>query len=251
MDWHSRYLQQASWTRELRAYLLDAAAIDRAQKVLEVGCGTGAILSDLAQQARRATASQMGIHGLDISLPSLRIARAYAPGVILTQGDAHQLPLADRSFDITLCHFLLLWISDPLLAIREMRRVTKLSGHVLALAEPDYTARRDYPPEFSHVGALQKRALAAQGADPDIGARIADLFHSAGLRIVETGTIAPQQADAIGEQQWASEWDTLREDLSGMLSDAELDHLQQLDLQARRLGQRRLYVPTYFVHAQV
>ncbi|MCK7482052.1 MAG: class I SAM-dependent methyltransferase [Candidatus Moduliflexus flocculans] len=47
MNWHARYSQQAKWTRNLRAYIFDKIKLDDATRVLEVGCGTGAILSEL------------------------------------------------------------------------------------------------------------------------------------------------------------------------------------------------------------
>ena len=67
VDWHARFLQQASWTKDLRAYLFERAGLARARRVLEVGCGTGAILSDLKGEA---------IHGLD--LDPLRLVEAAA-----------------------------------------------------------------------------------------------------------------------------------------------------------------------------
>jgi ubiquinone/menaquinone biosynthesis C-methylase UbiE len=45
MNWHNRFLQQAGWTRDLRTYLFAQAGIERARRVLEVGCGTGAVLA--------------------------------------------------------------------------------------------------------------------------------------------------------------------------------------------------------------
>ena len=57
MDWHKRFVQQAGWTSELRNYLFKRAGLPAARRVLEVGCGSGAILSGLVTGA--------AIHGLD------------------------------------------------------------------------------------------------------------------------------------------------------------------------------------------
>jgi SAM-dependent methyltransferase len=251
MDWHRRYLQQASWTRPLRDYLLEESLLGGADRVLEVGCGTGAVLIDVARHADSSTGRQPSLFGLDLLAPPLKSAQMYIPETILTQGDAHQLPFANHSFEITLCHFLLLWLSDPLGAIREMGRVTRPSGHVLALAEPDYTRRVDGPAELALLGQLQQRALWMQGADASIGSRIADLFDKAGLTIVETGTIAPRNISDYDESEWRQEWDVLRSDLADQVLETELNRLQDLDYEARRAGRRVLYVPTFFVHAQV
>ncbi|NTW13004.1 MAG: hypothetical protein HGA30_06805, partial [Anaerolineales bacterium] len=58
MNWHTRYSQQAKWTRDLRDYIFGKIKLDNAHHVLEVGCGTGAILSELPPR--------LSIHGLDL-----------------------------------------------------------------------------------------------------------------------------------------------------------------------------------------
>ena len=60
-DWHQRYLQQASWTRDLRRYLFAQVGMEKAARVIEIGCGTGAILSDILDS------NPSGVYGLDIS----------------------------------------------------------------------------------------------------------------------------------------------------------------------------------------
>jgi ubiquinone/menaquinone biosynthesis C-methylase UbiE len=135
-----------------------------ASRLLEVGCGTGAILAELSNQT--------GLHGLDINLQALAQCRIHALSAFLVQGNALQLPYLDHSFDIIYCHFLLLWVDDPLLALLEMKRVAKTAGHILAFAEPDYTARVDKPRELVPLGEWQAESLRRQGADPGLGRRL-------------------------------------------------------------------------------
>ena len=46
MDWHARYTQQANWTAQTRRYLYEKAGLSKTARVLEPGCGTGAVLVD-------------------------------------------------------------------------------------------------------------------------------------------------------------------------------------------------------------
>lgn len=251
MDWHKRYLRQASWTRELRAYLLQHAGLSRARRVLEVGCGTGAVLQELLPRGDAEDGQAIAVHGLDISLDALSESRAYAPRAHLARADAHSLPYPSRTFEITFCHFLLLWVKDAPGVVREMSRVTRVGGHVIALAEPAYDARKDLPASLARLGELQQRSLIQQGADPTIGARLARIFQDAGLRIVESGSLSQWQPAAVDDEAFASEWEVLREDLKDFASDAELDAWMQVDDRARRGGRRLLHVPTFFALAQV
>ena len=64
MDWHKRYTQQATWTRDLRSYLFEKAGLANARRVLEVGCGTGANAIFLAQHGFEVTGVDFDIHVL-------------------------------------------------------------------------------------------------------------------------------------------------------------------------------------------
>jgi SAM-dependent methyltransferase len=237
MDWHRRFLQQAKWTRDLRAYLFKQAGLNRDSRVLEVGCGTGAILSELA--------THVWLHGLDIDFAALVQCHVHAPSTSLVQGDALQLPYSDRAFDIVYCHFLLLWVGDPLRALLEMKRVAKAGAHILAFAEPDYTARVDEPPELAPLGQRQAESLRRQGADPGLGARLADLFLRAGIELIETGTLQSAESDASPED-WEIEWAVIESDLAGFIPGEDIHKMRRLDQRARARGERVLYVPTYF-----
>ncbi|MBI5354518.1 MAG: class I SAM-dependent methyltransferase [Chloroflexi bacterium] len=234
MNWHSRYLQQAAWTRDLRVYLFEQAGLAAAHRVLEVGCGTGAILHDLKTSA--------SCHGLDLQPASLAECKVNAPTVSLVCGDGHSLPYPDKFFDITYCHFLLLWVNNPLQVMREMARV---SNQVLAIAEPDYSQRVDEPNELVSLGKWQTESLRRQGANPSFGSQLAETFYQAGIKLIETGPIQSQEVMRTGED-WESEWTVIQSDLRGIAPSGEIQKMKSLDESARRQGKRILHVPTYF-----
>lgn len=243
LNWHDRYRIQAGWTSRLRSYLFEQTILASARRVLEVGCGTGAVMQDLQSPARR-------LFGLDLSAAALVACRQHVPAAGLVRGDVLRLPFADGTYDLTYCHFLLLWVSDPLQVLNEMKRVTVRAGAVLALAEPDYQARIDRPSEHAQLGTKQNEALERQGAALDLGSRLADLFDRAGLRIVETGPLQARPQPPAKEER-ESEWAVLEHDLDGSISPEELEDLKRIHFKAWSRGERILDVPTYFAWGQV
>jgi SAM-dependent methyltransferase len=242
MNWHARYLQQAAWTRDLRAYLFEKAGLNQARGVLEVGCGTGAILQELVTPA--------ALHGLDLDPAALTEYKIHAPKAILTRGDGLLLPYPDRSFDIVYCHYFLLWVRDAVQAVLEMKRVTRAKGHILALAEPDYYARVDKPDELIRLGEWQREALKRQGADPGFGSRLAETFFRAGIKLIETGTIQGAENDPTAEER-EMEWAVIQSDLAGSVTEEEIQKMKQMNEQAWEQGKRVLHVPTYFAWGQI
>jgi ubiquinone/menaquinone biosynthesis C-methylase UbiE len=244
-DWHIRFRLQAAWTAELRRYLLGRVGLPAQPAILEVGCGTGAVLSDLPRLVPGCR-----LHGLDLAPAYLAQARQDVPSARLVQGDAHALPYPTGVFDLVCCHFLLLWLSDPLQSLVEMRRITRSGGWVMALAEPDYGGRIDFPPSLEHLGQAQTRALQQQGADPLAGRQLAAWFTAAGLQDIEVGLLAGQWRLPLDLQTWQAEWAMLRADLGDQFPPAELDRLQAVDRSAYTTGSRLLFVPTFYALGQ-
>lgn len=243
MNWHKRFLQQAGWTRDLRAYLFAQAGLPDARRILEVGCGTGAVLAEVPGPAAR--------FGLDLDPSRLAEARFHTPGACLLCADALLLPFASQTFDLTFCHYLLLWVRDPLRALLEMKRVTRPGGAVLALAEPDYASRLDAPIALEPLGRWQAESLRLQGADPALGARLGELFHQAGIRLLETGPLRGGEIRPPVAEERELEWELLEADLAGIVPAEEVQKMKQLDENAWERGERVLHVPTYFAHGVV
>ena len=245
-EWHQRYLLQTRWTHELTSYLFQRAQITASDSLLEVGCGTGAVLHELVKP------SLSNWIGLDINLEYLFFARENQPQYNFIAGDAHLLPFSDNSFDACLCHFLLLWLTTPTIALQEMRRVTCSGGVVMALAEPDYGGRIDYPDELSIIGKWQTDSLLQQGADPLIGRKLRALFAASGLHQIEAGVLGGEWKTASSGTEQASEWTVIRSDLAQEPEKlSRLDRLYQIDHDAQEHGERILYVPTFYAWGRV
>ncbi len=111
--------------------LIQAADPKPGEHVLDVGCGTGIVA--------REVASRLGAPGavtaVDLSANMLDVARAAAAREDLTiewrEGNAEQLPFPDGAFDLVLCQFALMFVTDKAAALSEMRRGVTESGRVL------------------------------------------------------------------------------------------------------------------------
>lgn len=194
--------------------------------------------------------SYLSLHGLDIDPAGLAQCKVHVPSASLIRGNVLQLPYSDDLFDVVYCHFLLLWVSDPIRALLEMKRLTRTGGNVIAFAEPDYSDRTDKPNELVQLGTWQTRALKNQGADPTFGARLAEAFFQARIEIVETGTIQSAENEAL-VQDWEIEWAVIESDLAGQIPEADIQRMKLTDKAARERGERILHVPTYFVWGRV
>lgn len=239
-QWHERFQQQALWTADLRAFLFSQVHLKEASSVLEVGSGTGAISQSLH------SLTQAKVYGVDIDFDRSRFATSADPASRFTCADAACLPYADASFDLTFCHYLLLWLHEPITALKEMMRVTRPGAKVLALAEPDHEARVDAPVALEALGRLQTRALAKQGVCTSAGRQLASWFAQAGLQDVQIGVSGFQIQTATLPPWFESEWQMLQQDLDGSASADELARLKELDRLAWQAGQRVLWIPTFY-----
>jgi SAM-dependent methyltransferase len=238
--WHKRYTQQVGWTLATRRYIFEQIGLDKSSQILEVGSGTGALISSLHKDGYALYLR------LDIDLLSLVFSASQRE----VCGDAHLLPFKSGVFDLVICHFLLLWVRDPQAVICEMQRSIHPGGWVVALAEPDYTQRVDQPSELAEMGKIQTDALIGQGADVSIGGNLGELFYQTGLEKIETGVIQPQAPGLFTDEEFELEWVVLRRDLAGRVLENQLQRWYDRDRLAAIRGDRQHYVPIHFAFGQ-
>ncbi len=121
------------WSRRLAPGFAGFAGIERAARVLDVGCGTGSLLFELADNT--AHRHLTGIDASEIYLAAAQAqANAQSAGSRITfqHGDACAMPFAEDSFDAALCQLVLQFVPQPGEAVAEMRRVVRPGGIVAA-----------------------------------------------------------------------------------------------------------------------
>ena len=178
---HASVLRSHSWrtAQNSAAYLLPHLA--PGLRLLDVGCGPGTITADLA-----ALVAPGEVVGIDAAAAVRETARAHAAdqGVDVTfdVGDVYALDHPDASFDVVHAHQVLQHLTDPIAALREMRRVTRPGG-IIAVRDSDYGAMTWYPEsqgleEWRH---LYHEITAANRAQADAGRRLLSWALQAGF----------------------------------------------------------------------
>jgi SAM-dependent methyltransferase len=122
------------WSRCLAPLLVEFAGVADGGRVLDVGCGTGALCEALtrARPSLRAT-------GVDPSAAFVREAEARAPvgRARFVVADAQALTFPDATFDASLSLLAMNFVPDPARALTQMIRVTRRHG-IVAAAVWDY-----------------------------------------------------------------------------------------------------------------
>lgn len=166
-------------------YLLSRIREDA--QILDVGCGPGTITLDLARLAKDGA-----VVGLDRSDAVIGEALAAAEqtdlaNVEFTTGDVYALDYAAGTFDVVHAHQVLQHLSEPVAALREMRRVCKPEGFV-AVRDSDYKGFTWWPavPELDEWLELYRKVARSNNAEPDAGRRLKGWALAAGLHVVSS-----------------------------------------------------------------
>ena len=151
-------------------------------QILDIGCGPGTITLDLA--ALVAPGKVTGIENVEAPL---NVARAEAAAradtsTVFRLGDALALPFDNESFDVVHAHQVLQHLTDPVIALREMKRVCKPGGWIAA-RDADYAAMSWYPelPGLELWRNTYRAAARANCAEPDAGRKLRAWAHAAGI----------------------------------------------------------------------
>ena len=151
--------------------------------VLDVGCGPGSITADLARLV--APGRVVGMEPAEAVVEQARLAH---PDVTFVVGDVYALELADDSFDVVHAHQVLQHLTDPVLALREMARVTRPGG-LVAVRDVDFGTAVAHPPVRDWL-AIYEPTARQMGGEPHAGRFLRAWAHEAGLTDVTCSATA-------------------------------------------------------------
>jgi SAM-dependent methyltransferase len=194
-DAYDRFMGR--YSEPLAPLFADVAAIVSGQRVLDVGCGPGALTGELVRRlGSRAVAA------VDPSDTFVEAAQQRHPEVDVRRATAEDLPFEDDGFDAALAQLVVHFMSEPVAGLREMARVTRTHGVVAACV-------------WDHDGGGGPLSLfweAARQLDPDVedearlaGARqghLGELFEEAGLHEIEASALTITIEHPTFEQWW-------------------------------------------------
>jgi SAM-dependent methyltransferase len=167
--------------------------VEAGDKVLDVGCGPGALTAHLLSLGAEVAA-------IDPSPPFVDAIRLRFPDVDVRRGTAEDLPYGTAAFDAALAQLVVHFMADPVVGIRQMARVTRRGGVIAACVwdgptgalAPFWDAVHVIDPEVEDEALLSGACMG----------HLTDLFEAAGLRDVEEDSIAVDFVHPTFEEWW-------------------------------------------------
>jgi ubiquinone/menaquinone biosynthesis C-methylase UbiE len=202
---HESVLRSHRWrtAENSAAYLLPH--LRPGQVLLDVGCGPGNITVDLA--ARVAPGTVLGIDAAADAITAANEANARPDQVTFAVGDVYALEAADDTYDVVHAHQVLQHLSDPVAALREMRRVTRPGG-VVAARDSDYAAFTWAPdaPLLTRWNELYHQITTHNRAEANAGRYLLGWAQRAGFTEVAASSSTWTFADPETRAWWGGLW---------------------------------------------
>ena len=173
------------------------AGVEADDRVLDVGCGPGALTALLVDR--------VGVERVTAIDPSASFVAAVAErisGLDVRQAVAEDLPFPDDGFDAALAQLVVHVLSDPVAGLREMARVTRPGGTVAACVWDHGGGRGPLSPFWRGVREADPSALGEGHLPGSRAGHLGELFTAAGLADVDQATLEVSVRYATFDEWW-------------------------------------------------
>jgi len=193
------------WANRLARAFLDVVEFPEAGELLDVGCGTGALTFAMAERWPKRH-----VIGCDLAEPFIAHARTRASGgrPQFETGDACALKYEDGRFAGVAAHLVFLFIPRPVVALREMRRVTRPGGTVAAVVWDSRGGLVFQRMMWDTAVAIDPNARVTRNnlfANPvAIPGGLAGFFNEAGVTKIDTQSVTIRMDYENFEDYWQS-----------------------------------------------
>ena len=185
------------YSAQLSPGLADLGGVRPGHRVLDVGCGPGALTSELVHRVGAGCVS-----AVDPSEPFLNAARARHPGVDVRRAAAEDLPYPAGTFDATFAQLVVHFMSDPVAGVAEMARVTRADGVVAASVWDLAGGRAPISVFWQAARELDGGAKDESGLPGARSGHLAEVFQAAGLREVTEAELSAAVEYARFDDWW-------------------------------------------------
>jgi ubiquinone/menaquinone biosynthesis C-methylase UbiE len=204
--------------------LLQRAGLRQGMDCLDVGCGNGMVTIEMAE----SVAPSGHVVGTDVDEHCLTLARHEALSrdcsVEFRTCDASKLE-DESKYDFVLARFLLSHLREPENALKRMVYAARPGG-VLVVEDIQFTGHFCHPASksFDRYVSLYQSVVSHNGADPNIGPLLPNMFLDAELEEVELQVIQPTFQKGPGKTIASSTMENIRESLvsAGLATDGEI-----------------------------
>ena len=181
----------------LAGQMADLAGVRPGQRVVDVGCGPGALTAELVKRVGAGA-----VAAVDPSEPFVLAARARHPGVDVRLAPAEALPFDDDAFDAAAAQLVVHFMSDPVAGLGEMARVTRTGGVVAACVWDHAGGRGPLGAFWDAANALDPGAHDEADMAGTREGHLVELFRAAGLREVQGSVVVANLEHATFEEWW-------------------------------------------------
>jgi precorrin-6B methylase 2 len=206
-----KHLRERWWDESFTTFVRDTVQPRAGKRILDVGCGTGTAEVNLS----RLRLTQVQLFAVDLIVDRVKegrdAARSHNTRAYFAAADAGSLPFPEETFDSSFCVAVLQHLGDVSRAVRELARVTRPGGRIVAV-EPDNEARYFYSSSdagmraYEAAGQFFTALSRARGdaTDASVGPKLPLLFVQNGIQPldVQLFPVSRAQLGAPPETLW-------------------------------------------------